>query len=139
MIVKNHLYGKLNWMKEQQQFVSYIRKGGQVKFTSHFWDSMSDRSVSIGDVYGIFKNGTAEIIQGHAIGTYSVDGGKLNEDELRVFYGKAKNGTIIHVVVAIENLNKKKFKFVTVYIPSPVYFESDMKTLKKKWQFRIIK
>lgn len=133
-LLKNHLYKRAEWDRELQEVCDSIRRGNKVQFTSHFWESLKERSLNVGDVYSIFKNGSAEIIQGHAIGTYALNGGLLNTDEIRVFYGKTNKEQIIHVVMAI--VKPGKYKFVTVYYPDAMFFNADMKTLKSEWAFK---
>ncbi|MBL4952159.1 DUF4258 domain-containing protein [Neobacillus sp. YIM B02564] len=133
MTKRNHLHNREKWERELQDICFQIRNRKHVIFTNHFLDSLKERELEVGEVYSIFKNGTAEIIQGHAVGTYALNGGKLNTDEIRVFYGKTKTNKIIHVVMAVA---PGKFKFVTVYFPSLQYFEENLKTLRKEYQFK---
>lgn len=123
------------WGEETKMITKAIAEGQQAIFTKHFWDSLNDRGIEVGDVYSIFKNETAEIIQGHAPGTYAIPGGKLNKDPIRVFYGRTKKGKVIHVVVALSG---SQYKFVTVYYPNRKFFLKDLKTLKKKFRHKEI-
>ncbi|MFE8700995.1 DUF4258 domain-containing protein [Cytobacillus sp. FJAT-54145] len=136
-IIKNHLYKESQWNDEQSLIKAHIQTGKRVIFTKHFRDSLEDRALSVGEVYSIFKNGSAEIIQGHAPGTYAIGGGSLNSDEVRVFYGKTKSGKTIHIVFAITS--DGKYKFVTVYYPSLEFFENDYKTLRSAFCFTPVK
>jgi len=136
-VIKNHLYGCENWERETREICQAIRNKVRVNFTTHFWSQLEKRGLTVGEVYSIFKNGTAEIVQGHQKGTYALNGGKLNEDEIRVFYGVTNTGKVIHVVVALSG--KKRFKFVTVYIPNLYIFKPDLKTLRPEWAFKEIK
>lgn len=136
MTMKNHLFKSQQWPAEQAQIIQRIRQGEQVKFTEHFAASLQQRGVSVGEVYSIFKNGSAEIIQGHDRKTYAIQNGPLNQDEIRVFYGRTKANRIIHVVMALPQ--DGSLKFITAYFPTRVYFEVDFKTLKREWQFHHI-
>lgn len=131
---KNHMHGFEHWPEDLRRICFAIRRGDRVVFTRHFREQLVNRGIALGELFSIFKNGTAEIIQGHAVGTYPLGDGKFNRDPLRVVYGVTDTGKTIHVVIALKN----PLLFITVYFPDPEIFEPDLKTLRKEFRFKEI-
>ena len=130
---KNHLFGKENWTRDMENMIARVSSGRPFRYVSHFQDSLVKRGLTLNDVLSVFTNGTAKVIQGHAVGTFPFSFRNVNEDELRVVYGKLSSGKVIHIVVAISNM-----KLVTVYEPSQNFFESDNMTLRSRYCFKPI-
>ncbi|MFE8700996.1 hypothetical protein ACFYKX_10240 [Cytobacillus sp. FJAT-54145] len=139
MIQKNHLYNEANWGVLLQDVCAVVQDPSQeIAFTKHFrHESLKNRKLRLQEVWSIFRNGSAQIIQGHARGHYAIRKGCLNEDELYVFFGKMtsdkawKRNKPVHVVLA--KTSDGKYKFVSVYFPSLTYFEADYKTLRPEF------
>ena len=129
---KNHLFQKETWQDDTQLLRDLVEKKG-LRCTTHLQDSLNKRDLPLADVLSIFQNDTVECIQKHDINTFPFAWDRLNNDVLSVFYGVTQQGKVVHLVVAL-----KKRTLVTVYFPSSLFFEKDMKTLKASYAFKPI-
>ncbi len=109
--------GKAQWKEE----IQHIRNA-EIVFSKHFLRRITARRIKQADIDIVIRKG--EIIQGHAPLMY-----KRNSDPIRVIMGPGRDGSPLHLVVALQ---KKAIKLMTVYSPDTKIWEDDFKTLKPR-------
>ena len=129
---KNHLYSQETWSQDLELIRSRAISD-KLRLVNHLYDSLTKRGMTVQDVLNAICDPSAEIIQGHAKHTYPYGFQTLNQDELRVVFGRTQDGKVIHVVIAM-----KTFNVVTVYFPTNNVFQQDLKTLRTEFCFKPI-
>lgn len=112
--------------KEQWRTEIWWIRQAEKERSKHFKEQVKERVTEEEDVEAVIRTG--EIVQGHAPWEYK-DGS--NPDPVRVILGYGKKGQPFHLVAALQR-RRRRVILVTIYRPSLEYWESDLKTLRRR-------